>query len=250
MNILAVQQQFCSYLLDGSVALAHQFDRDGAAGLAVYHNAYRMQLVACLRDTFERVWAWLGDDAFSAAARAHIASNPPRSWTLADYGAEFSQTLHTLYPRDPECAELAALDWHLRRAFDGGDSTAVDAGLLEGIDWERAVFRFVPTLRILPVVTNCGAIWSAIAAGNTPPASAPLPAPAAIRIWRSGLSPRFCTIDAIEHSSIELAQSGASFAAVCNALAEKGGDAAKAAENAGRLLAAWLQDGVLAAVEA
>lgn len=249
MSVRSLQERFRAYLLDGSSDIAEELDRDGDAGLAVYHNAYRAQLLACLRDTFERVWAWLGDEAFDAAARTHITANPPRSWTLSDYGKEFSQTLGRLYPSDPECAELAALDWHMRRAFDGPDCNAVEINALDGINWDRAVFRFVPTLRILPITTNCGAIWSAVATGSAPPRAELLPVSAAMRIWRSGLSPTFCTIDATEQRAISLAMEGASFAVLCKALAAET-DESHAVENGGRLLAAWLQDRLLAAIDA
>jgi len=248
MSIRDLQQRFCSHLLDAPSDIARDLDRDGDAGLAVYHNAYRAQLVACLRDTFERVWAWLGDEAFEVAARTYIAANAPHSWTLADYGEQFPQTLAALYPQDPECTELAALEWQLRRAFDGPDSVSVEIGSLGTVDWDHAVLRFVPTLRVVPVTTNCGAIWTALAAGSMPPGVERVSAGAAMRIWRVGYSSHFCTIDAIEQRAIALVWGGASFAIVCNALVE-GGDATRVAQNAGQLLAAWLRDGMIAAID-
>jgi hypothetical protein len=247
VSLRDIQERFCAYLLDAPCDIARDLDRDGDVGLAVYHNAYRAQLVDCLRDTFERVWAWLGDEAFGVAARTHIAANRPRSWTLSDYGEQFPQTLATLYPQDPECTELAALEWQLRRAFDGPDSVAVELGSLSGVNWDHALLRFVPTLRVVPVTTNCGPIWIALAAGNTPPGVERLSAGAAMRIWRVGFSSRFCTIDAIEQRAIALVQKGASFATVCNVLAE-GGDTTRVAEAAGQLLAAWLRDGMIAEI--
>jgi hypothetical protein len=248
VSIRDIQQRFCSYLLDAPSDIARELDRDGDAGLAVYHNAYRAQLVACLRDTFERVWAWLGDEAFEVAARTHIGGHPPRSWTLADYGEQFPQTLTALYPQDPECTELAALEWQLRRAFGGPDSKAVELGSLSGVNWDDALLRFVPTLRVVPVTTNCGAIWMALAAGNTPPGVERLAAGAAMRIWRVGFSSRFCTIDAVERRVISLVQKGATFGTVCNVLAE-GDDASRVTEAAGQLLAAWLREGMIAAID-
>jgi len=133
------------------------------------------------------------------------------------------------------------------RAFDGPDSDAVGIDSLSGIDWDNAVLRFVPTLRVVPVTTNCGAIWMALAAGNTPPGVEQLSAGAAMRIWRVGFSSRFCTIDAIEERAIALVQKGASFATVCNVLAE-GGNETGVAEAAGQWLAAWLRDGMIAEI--
>ena len=113
---------------------------------------------------------------------------------------------------------------------------------------DHALLRFVPTLRVVPVTTNCGAIWMALTAGNTPPGVERLSAGAAMRIWRVGFSSHFCTIDAIEQRAIALVQNGASFGSVCNTLAE-GRDPARVAEAAGQLLAVWLRDGMIAAID-
>ena len=116
MSLAELQRDFIDRLLAEPGAAPAQVAARVAEGFSVYHYAYRSQLVACLKDSYERLWAWLGDDAFEAAARQHIARHPPHSWTLGDYGAGFAQTLAVLYPDDPEVAELGALDIGERRA--------------------------------------------------------------------------------------------------------------------------------------
>jgi hypothetical protein len=248
MSLLALQRSMREYLIRGTDEIRAKIHGDPSPRLTVYHHAYRAQLVDCLRDTFERVWAWLGDAGFEAAARRHIESHPPHSWTLSDYGDEFDRTLSELYPNDREVAELAWLDWSLRRAFDGHDATPVTADALSDIDWDHAILCTVPTLRMRSISTNCAAIWTALSEKNAPPAAARLHAPTALRVWRKDFSPHFRAVDSIEQQALSMACDGARFAAICSAIAARM-ESSRAPEVAGALLAGWLQDGLIIAVE-
>ena len=248
MTLLALQRSMREYLIRGADEIRTQIHGDPSPRLTVYHHAYRAQLVDCLRDTFERVWAWLGDAGFEAAALRHIESHPPHSWTLSDYGDEFDRTLSELYPDDREVAELAWLDWSLRRAFDGPDAKPIQPDALSDIDWDGAILRILPTLAMTSISTNCAAIWTALSEEKTPPVAARLPAPMALRVWRKDLSPHFRAVDSIEQQALLMACDGASFPAICSVIAA-GMEPAKAPEVAGALLASWLQDGLIIAVE-
>lgn len=248
MTLAAVQKAFCAYLVDEPNGMPDHVGNEAALGLAVYHNAYRAQLVACLRDSHERTWAWLGDDAFEAAARAHIAAVPPSSWTLGDYGGSFADNLMGLFPEDAEVAEIARLDWALRRAFDCVDAPPITPERLTEVDWDHAVLRLSPTLAILSFATNAAAIWSAIAADDTPTAAVLLPRSVVIRVWRQDLSPRFATVDAVEAVALDAVAGGATFAGLCEVLSRSHG-VNTAVERAGTLLGAWLADGLIVAID-
>ncbi|KRA76395.1 hypothetical protein ASD89_01375 [Caulobacter sp. Root656] len=244
MSLLAVQRGLRDHILVGGGDRPTGVAAGGEAGLAVYRHAYRAQLVACLRDTFEQTWSWLGDDGFDATALSHIAAHPPGGWTLDAYGQDFPVTLAGLYPDDPEVAELAWLDWSLRRAFDGPDADPITPEVLAQVDWESAVLTLSPTLTIGSVATNSAAIWGALAEGEAPPAVERLPAPAAIRVWRQGLSPRYRTIDAFERQALAMVLDGCAFARLCEQLGRPG-DTERTVEQVGGLLGAWLQDGLV-----
>lgn len=246
MSLLDLQRRARDHLLGGRAAPLAGAAATAAPGLAVYRNAYRAQLAACLRDTYEKTWAWLGDEAFETAAQAHITLHPPASWTLGDYGGEFPEVLRTLYRDDAEVAELAWLDWTLRRAFDGPDAAPIEAEALAQVDWDTAALAFVPTLVLGSVTTNCAAIWTAIAEGESPPSAAPLAEQAAIRVWREGLSPQYRSVDGFEFRALSLALSGLAFSELCQRLAD-GEDAEAAIPRLGELLARWLQDGLIRA---
>ncbi|TXI90997.1 MAG: DUF2063 domain-containing protein [Cupriavidus sp.] len=220
----------------------------GAPGLLVYRHAYRAQLVANLRDTYEKTCLWLGDETFDAVALAYVEKHPPSAWTLADYGDGFFEALATRWPQDPEVAELAWLDWALRRAFDGPDADPIAPEALAAVDWDQAMLNFVPTLCIGAVRTNAAAIWSSLADEETPPAAARLPEPAAIRVWRVDLSPQYRAIESLEEHALRLARDGASFASLCQDLATRFSDPDAAAQAAGGFLATWIQDGLVMAV--
>jgi hypothetical protein len=248
MNLLALQRSMREHLIRGSDEIRAQIRGDPSPRLAVYHHAYRAQLVDCLRDTFERVWAWLGDVRFEAAARRHIESHPPHSWTLSDYGDEFYLTLSGLYPDDREVAEIAWLDWSLRRAFDGPDATPIAPDALSGIDWDTAIFHIAPSLRMTSISTNCTAIWTSLSEEKAPPLATRLHAPMALRVWRKEFSPHFRVVDSIEQQALLMACDGASFAAMCSAIAARI-EPSRAPEVAGAVLAVWLQDGLITTVE-
>jgi len=243
MSLAALQQAMSGYLINapGNDFTALMSD---APGLAVYHNNYRFQLLDCLRDTYEKCWAWLGDDVFDSAANAHIDQHPPSSWTLDAYGHDFGQTLSALHPDDPEVAELAWIEWAMRRAFDGPDAAPIDPASLADVDWDRAHFDMTPTLKLATMTTNAAAIWSALAGEENPPAIGILAAPATLCVWRHDLSPCFRTIDDVEARMMRLALDGVSFGNMCFLLtAELGGD--DAATAAGAVLAQWLRDGMI-----
>lgn len=247
MSLLTLQRGLRDHILANAAERPLGIAANGEPGLAVYRHAYRAQLVACLRDTFEQTWSWLGDERFDDAALRHVAANPPSGWTLNAYGETFAQTLSGLYPDNPEVTELAWLDWSLRRAFDGPDADAITAEALAQVDWESAVLILIPTLTIQDVTTNCAAIWGALALGETPPAVERLPDPAAVRVWRRELSPQYRTIEAFERQALRLVLEGCGFAGLCDVLAVHGATD-RAAEQMGALLASWLQDGLVSEI--
>jgi hypothetical protein len=241
MTLAALQGDFRDWLVGAPSGLMD--DAHLHRGLEVYHNAYRVRLCDSLRETFERVLLWLGEDRFMAAARAHIESRPPRGWTLGFYGADFPDTLAALHPGNPEIADLARLDWMLSRAFDGGDANTPPN--LTDIDWDTATLCFVPTLAVGTMHSNAGAIWSALSAGERAPDVVTLPAPVPLLVWRQEFVPCFRILEPEEAAALAMMRDGAPFNLLCTALAERmGADAGIA--SAGAWLGQWLQDGLIA----
>jgi hypothetical protein len=247
MKLAAIQRDFRSWLTVEAHDAATRFGDQAKPGLAVYLNNYRGQLMACLSETFVAVRAWLGEDAFDSAAATHIDRLPPYNWTLDAYPREFPDTIDRLYRQDPEVGELARLERDLALAFVGPDTDSLDLAALTHIDWSSATLKLVATFLLLPVKTNAAAIWSAIDAGETPPAASVLEAPAVIAVWRKGYSPTFRTLEPLEAQAISMAADGRTFGEICSAVLLEVGEI-EGPQVAGNLLGRWISEGLVGAV--
>jgi len=248
MSLYALQRDMRAWLIAEDDVAAGRLGADAAPGLRVYQNNYRAQLVACLEESFARTRDWIGGEAFHQAVIAHIDRVPPSSWTLDAYPRDFPATLATRYPDDPEIAELAWIDVALGEAFVGPDALALTVEDLGDVDWDRATLRFTPTLDIAELTTNAPAIWSALAAGQEPPAVEPLPEAGATLVWRQGLAAQFRAVDQYERRALLLARAGMSFPDLCAAMVGALGEEAGIAR-AGALLGQWVRDGMIVAIE-
>jgi hypothetical protein len=248
MTLIELQRDLRAWLVRDDAAAASRIGANAGPGLRVYQNNYRTQLAACLEDSFARTRDWIGEEAFHQAIVAHVERVPPSSWTLDAYPRDFPVTLALLYRDDPEVAELGWIDCALGEAFVGPDAFAVEADALRAVDWDRAVLQFTPTLDLGPLSTNATAIWTALAAGEMPPAVELLPEPGSILVWRQDQVSRFRAIDQIEQQALLAARSGLSFADLCEAMVAAHGQEDGIA-SAGQLLGQWLADGLITAVE-
>lgn len=247
MSLLSLQQNFCAWLTSEAAEAAAQFGERARAGLSVYLNNYRAQLLASLSASYPVLRAWMGDTRFESAAATHIDSVLPHSWTLDAYGLDFPETLERLSPAEIELAELARLERELGLAFVGPDAASVRPADLTGIDWETAIVDFVPTFRRLWVSTNAAAIWSAISNGETPPPAAFLAERATLVIWRHDLAPEFRTASPEEAEAFGYLRAGQTFGSLCATLVERLGEEEGPAL-AGSLLGQWLSDGLIARI--
>lgn len=246
MSLAQVQREFVARLRDDGGKTKVDGDATFRRGFAVYHHAFRASLRESLRDLFEQTHGWLGDERFEQAMAAYIEANAPRSWTISAYGEGFEATLAGLYPDNPEVAELAWLEWTLRRAFDGPDHPPLDLSGAAELNWERVGLAMVPTLVMRPVTTSCAEIWTALSQGEEPAKAAALPDGSWLAVWRDELTPRFRVLGALEQGTLQMAIDGCTFGELCEALADRLDDPADAAGTAGSMLQSWIGDGMIA----
>jgi hypothetical protein len=249
-----LQAAFHDHVLGRPSAIAQLVAEGGRIDIArrlhIYHHAYRARLLETLQDAFEKTWAYLGDERFESTAIAFIEAHPPMHKNLRWYGAEFPHWLSSGFPEDPDIAELAMLDWQLRHAFDGPDAIPLPVSILAELapeEWETVGFGFCPTLFLTPLRYNTVAIWHALDQEQTPPASARLPDPAWLLIWRKGWQPHFRTLGAIEYSALFQLRTGATFARVCECLGEQFSDR-DVVVVAATYLQGWLRDELIIAL--
>lgn len=246
-----VQQRFLAAIIAGDAGAEALIVDDARVGarkrLGIYRNNYRASLIGVLSDHFERLHAYLGDEQFDNVAAAYLAANPSRTRNLRFYGSAFPAFLARHFPGDGELAELAAIDWALRSAFDAPDTPVLDAAKVGqlGDAWIEQPLTLHPAAQLLAVRFNSAAIWSAIDAEHHPPAPVAFAEPVSLLVWRNCQQTKFRSLSAPEAAALTLLAGGASFAALSADVIERVGETAAMEELAARL-GQWLADGVLA----
>ncbi|MDC6169359.1 HvfC/BufC N-terminal domain-containing protein [Paucibacter sp. XJ19-41] len=253
MMLETLQAEFQALLLDQPQQFAAAV-RPGGIGierrLAIYHQAYRARLVETLLDSYGHTAAYLGDEAFEREARAYLIAHPSGHPSLRWFGAAFPAWLAERHPQDLDIAELAALDWALREAFDAADAQALtpaDLAALPAEAWATVGFGLPPSYRRLRLSHNTLAIWQALDQDEAPPAAEPLAQALDVLIWRRGSSPHFRSLGSLEAAALDALAQGRSFAMLCEDLSERFPETDIASE-AGGLLRRWVEEGLLAGV--
>ncbi len=219
-----------------------------STGMAIYRSAYRARLLGALESGFERTRRWTGAESFAAAASHFVLTQPPRSWTLDSYGAQFPALLAELFRNDPEVAELAWLEWHMQQAFAARDLPELDLAALAGAgldaaDWDALRFTMAAGFAHRRIAHDCAALWQATASDDLPEnrTAETLAESVELIVWRKDLTPHFRMVDGAEFAVLTRIAAGST-------LGEATGDAASATdpERLGGWLAQWLQEGLFA----
>ncbi|MGC6329925.1 HvfC/BufC family peptide modification chaperone [Rhizorhabdus sp. FW153] len=244
MSLAETQSAFAAFLQSGEEADTPPFR---AAGLQIYLNNYRSQLIACLEASYPRTRQWIGEDAFLHAAVNHVDRVHPRSWTLDAYGQDFPETLDALLPDDREVRDLAALERALEQVFVAADSESMTIDAVASIDWDARPLIFTPSTQLLPVATNVADLWSWLVEGGEPQPEVRDVAPdARLLVWRKDGESRFRMPEPGEVGALASVFSTRSFGAVCEMLVTEQGFEA-GVRRAGLLLRQWISDGIVAA---
>lgn len=247
MMLAELQRDFHNWLVLASPSASIARSPRAMAGLAIYQNNYRAQLVGCLELSYPKLRAWLGDDIFRTAAIIHIDCHPPHAWTLDAYADGFAHTLAALYPDNPDLQEVAWIEHALGAAFVAADATPVALEGLAAINWDAAQLQLTPSLRARPATINAEQVWAALWDDTTPPDSEMLLTPGGLMVWRRGYTTCLKQLDAIEYTALRQLQTDGSFAALCAVLAARLGEADGVAK-AGELLAAWLAEELITGI--
>ena len=219
-----------------------------SAGLAVYQNNYRAQLMGCLELSFPQLRSWIGEHAFLRAAVTHIDSHPPHAWTLDAYAAGFGATLAEVFPDNPDVHELVWIEHALAEAFVAPDAAPLTVAALATVDWDTARLQLTPSLLTRAATTNADSVWSALHSGAAVPEGEMLAEPAGLVVWRRGFTSCLRQVDDIEYAALLHLQGNGSFAALCDMLAARLGEA-DGIGKAGSLLAAWLANELITGVD-
>ncbi|WP_166222021.1 DNA-binding domain-containing protein [Pseudomonas atagonensis] len=261
MRLREWQIAFESFLLD-EAASAHLILGDSliggptldvGTGLAIYHNAYKARLLEVLRNDFEVIWQWMGDEEFDQLATAYIREQPSAHYSLRWLGKGFEGFIRRyLVPeQNAPLAELAALEWAFTLAFDApaGDPLTIEGmAALAPEEWPALRVKPTPSLQWLECHFNSLAMWRSVKEQSEFPASVALEVPRVCLIWRNELICNYRSLEAPEVAALNgLFNHGWNFAELCAELAVTYGEGAPL--QAVTWLKQWVQDGLLERLE-
>ena len=110
----------------------------------VYRRGYPARLTSALGETYEAVWALLGDIEFFRLCAVFIDSQTSCSHHLGDYGEHFVSFLQNHVPRERSelLTELARFEWLFRECFHEASPLETNP-----VDW--ASLTTAPDLKVL-----------------------------------------------------------------------------------------------------
>lgn len=249
-----LQEMFQGAVLAGDPApgLFEREGQDTSGGFNLYLNAYVARLTAALKDNYPVLHLALGDEPFDQLAAAYIEQRPSRHRSIRWFGdglREFIDQHPDLLPH-PALADLASMDWALRGAFDAADAkicSAQDLAAIAPEDWPQMRFSMHPSVRLLELKWRIGPIWHELNEDGDAVTEQPDAFDHTLLVWRQGLECKWRSLEVAEALALGAAMRGASFADICEGLAERNETAAETEPSllAASLLHQWLLDGLL-----
>ena len=226
--------------------------------LDIYANMYFFRLLDCLAEDFPKVRAALGPERFHNLVTDYVLRHPSEHPSLRYLGRRLPEFVRGHEPSAgfPFLADLARLEWTRSEVFDAPDAAPLSRAALARLPQEsagEARFRFIPAFALLRFDHEVVRYWRALdEAGSGADGAAAeqgIPHPArrktAARVWRKDLVVYHAGLDEEEAHALELALQGETLGRICQVLAA-GLSPAQATERAGRMIQAWIEDGILA----
>jgi hypothetical protein len=217
--------------------------------LDIYAEMYFYRLRDCLAEDFRAVHAVIGPARFHNLVTDYLLVHPSTHPSLRFAGRHLPELLdsHALAAEWPFLADLARFEWAIVDAFDAADAVPLTAKDLESVPapaWAELRFRLAPSVRLLEARAAVQEVWSQVDRGEKP--TAPLETPITLLVWRSDLRVFHRQVEAAEYAALLRVRDGATFGAICEDAAARGGDDAAAAQLF-RIVEHWLADGLVMA---
>jgi len=226
--------------------------------LEIYANAYFYRILDCLKEDFPATLATLGADNFHNLITGYLIEYPPTEPSISDAGRHLSEFLRhhpmrAMRERWPFIAELARLERTLIEVFHAAEAEPLGAEAMRSVapeDWPALAMRTHPALAIVDCEWRVDELLREVeAAAGKPdePRGAPAHAPVSVLMWRHNSRVHYRALERPERAALGLASAGASFAAICEAVAAVcvADDAVAPVALINRLLARWVGEGLL-----
>jgi hypothetical protein len=218
----------------------------------IYANAYFYRLLECLGEDFPATLAVLGADNFAALVRGYLLEHRPTEPSIVYAGLYLADFLngHPFAERWPFVAELARLERAVLDVFHAADAPALGVEALRAIpseEWPAVKLRAHPAVEIVRSEWRVADLLDTVEHGRE--WTDPEHEEASVLVWRENALIHYRSLEPVERDALVLLSKGASFAAVCEAVAA-GAEESNHVGLIGRLMARWLADGIIMAADA
>jgi hypothetical protein len=220
-------------------------DSDRETRIRVYSAAYYLRLRDVLREDFPRLAALLGAEQFDQLVASYLEAFPSEQPSVRHLGRALAEFLRQREDMPRWSADLAELEWARVEVFDAPDSKCVTIDDLASIPpdaWPALRFTTISAIRTVGAQYPVHQLWS----GSQP--SELSPAETSLRVWRKNDCQVFhAPMDERETAALHKMISGEPFVAICEAFIDL--PELQAAQEATRLLARWIEDGIICRIE-
>ena len=233
----------------GLEALVLGDDRLSAeARVDIYANMYFYRLLDVLKEDFPATLRVLGEDNFHNLATGYLLEYPPTEPSVHYCGRHLAEFLrdHPLRKDAPYIADLAALERAVVEVFHGPDGPVLEADELRAIapeKWPALTMRTHPGVQVLKLDYRVAELLRAIEEERE--LNSADAAVVEVIVWRRDSKVLYRELEKVEQRAIAALLGGATFAKICELVAEDRDPTKDPVEEVNRLLARWLADGIL-----
>jgi hypothetical protein len=147
--------------------------KDSPLRFAVYRNNVSVALIEALKANFPATCRIVGEEFFSAMARAFALREPPTSPILLDYGAGFPRFIARFAPAQslPYLSDVARIERAWTEAYHAPEARPLNPAIFFGIPPDEAAglcFTLHPSVRIVRSQFPALTIWRMNIADGVP----------------------------------------------------------------------------------
>ena len=138
----------------------------------IYRNNRAVSLVETLQATYPAVQRLVGDEFFSAVARAFIDAHPPTSPVLAEFGASFGDFISVIPGAQsiPYIHDVARIEWARNESYHSEDADILSLEALADLAPDAVIEVSLvarPCVRVIQSRWPAGSLWS-VSSGGLP----------------------------------------------------------------------------------
>jgi hypothetical protein len=218
------------------------------ARVDIYANMYFYRLLDVLKEDFPATLSVLGDDNFHNLATGYLLEYPPTEPSVFFCGRHLAAYLRDHLPsKDAQyLADLAALERAVVEVFHGPDAPVLESEQMRAIapeKWPALELRTHPAVQVLKLKYRVAALLQAVEEHREwKPADA---GGVEVIVWRRNSRVFYRELEEAEVRAIAALCKGVTFAKICDIVAADCDTTRNPVEELNRLLARWLDDGVV-----